>query len=222
MTGWLGTEYFLAACVALFVVDRLGRRNLMMFGAAGMAGSLLIIGACLSYASKQNKAPAYAATVFIFVYDSFFALGWLGVTWLYPAEVTPIRIRAQAAGLATASNWIFNYAVVQLAPIMINSISWKTYFVFFCFNLAFIPIIYFYFPETNGHKLEVLDAIFAEAYEKGENPVFTERRHRKGKGGELPDLEGEAVSGGSETETDEKERLDSVAKDGEVERKEVV
>lgn len=84
MTGWLGTEYFLAAVLALFVVDRLGRRKLMMWGAAGMAASLLVIGASLSYATEQNKGPAYAATVFIFVYDTFFALGWLGVTWVRP------------------------------------------------------------------------------------------------------------------------------------------
>ncbi|KAH9827709.1 general substrate transporter [Teratosphaeria destructans] len=188
MTAWLGTEYFLSACLALFIVDRLGRRFLMMSCAAGMAGCLLIIGACLSYANKSNKGPAYAATVFIFVYDSFFAIGWLGVTWLYPAEVTPIRTRAEAAGFATATNWIFNYLVVQLAPIMINTISWKTYFVFFCFNIAFVPIVYFFLPETNGYKLETLDAIFAQAHDKGENPVFTEKRVRKD-GGKLQAIE---------------------------------
>lgn len=162
LTAWLGTAYFLSAVLALFVVDRLGRRNLMMWGAAGMAVSLAIIGGCLAYSTPQYKGPAYAATVFIFVYDFWFALGWLGVTWLYPAEVTPIRIRAEATGFSTATNWvcidlthekdsdgqglmnelqIFNYAVVQLAPIMINKISWKTYFVFFCFNIAFIPVM---------------------------------------------------------------------------------
>ncbi|EME38944.1 hypothetical protein DOTSEDRAFT_180963 [Dothistroma septosporum NZE10] len=195
LTGWLGTEYFLAACLALFVVDRLGRRKLMMFGSAGMAVSLLVIGASLSYATPQNKGPAFAATVFIFVYDTFFALGWLGVTWLYPAEVTPIRIRTEANGFSTCCNWIFNYAVVQLAPIMINTIAWKTYFVFFCFNIAFIPVIYFVFPETNGWKLETLDAIFAEAYEKKENPVFTEKRHRKQN--TTPDVEQPAEGTGS-------------------------
>lgn len=98
MTGCLGTEFFLAALVALVVVDRLGRRKLMLWGAMGMAISLLIIGACLSKATDTYKAPAYAATVFIFVYNTCFAIGWLGVTWLYPAEVTPIRIRAEANG----------------------------------------------------------------------------------------------------------------------------
>ncbi|KAK8152464.1 general substrate transporter [Phyllosticta citrichinensis] len=177
MTGCLGTEFFIAALVALFVVDRLGRRRLMLWGAMGMAASLLIVGACLS---AGTKPPAYVATVFIFVYNSFFALGWLGVTWLYPAEITPIRIRAEANGLSTSANWIFNYAVVQLAPIMINKIAWETYFVFMCFNFAFIPIVYYTFVETNGYPLEKMDAIFAEAYEKNENPVWTERRVRKG------------------------------------------
>lgn len=79
MTGCLGTEFFIAALVALFIVDRLGRRRLMLWGAIGMAISLLIVGACLS---AGTKPPAYVATVFIFVYNSFFAMGWLGVTWL--------------------------------------------------------------------------------------------------------------------------------------------
>ena len=126
MTGGLATEYFIAACLALFIVDRFGRRNLMMWGAGGMAVSLLVMGASLSYATPRNRAPAIEATVFILVYDTCFAIGWLGVTWLYPAEVTPIRIRAETAGFSTSTNWIFNYAVVQLAPIMINKIAWKT------------------------------------------------------------------------------------------------
>lgn len=82
MTGWLGTEYFIAACLALFIVDRAGRRNLMMWGAGGMAVSLAIIGGCLSIAGPGNRKPAIVATVFIFVYDTFFAVGWLGVAWV--------------------------------------------------------------------------------------------------------------------------------------------
>lgn len=105
MTGWLGTEYFIAACVALLVVDKYGRRKLMMWGAAGLALSLLVIGVSLSEATDANRKPAIVATVFIFVYDTAFAIGWLGITWLYPAEITPIRIRAETNGFSTCSNW---------------------------------------------------------------------------------------------------------------------
>lgn len=75
MTGWLGTAYFLSAVLALFIVDTFGRRRLMMWGAMGMAVCLLLIGACISQASLDYKAPAYAATVFVFLYDAFFAVG---------------------------------------------------------------------------------------------------------------------------------------------------
>ena len=82
MTAWLGVEYFLAACVAIFVIDRFGRRKMMMFGAGGMALSLMVMGVSLSQSTMQDKRGAIAATVFIFVYNSCFALGWLGVTWV--------------------------------------------------------------------------------------------------------------------------------------------
>lgn len=82
---------------------------------------------------------------------------------------------------------------------MIYSISWKTYFVFMCFNFAFIPIIYYTFVETKGYPLEKLDAIFEEAYNKKENPVFTEMRLRK----EGKQLDVEKEKGGSSRESEE-------------------
>lgn len=82
MTGWLGTEYFIAACLALFIVDKYGRRALMIWGAVGLAISMAVIGGSLSTATPENKKPAIVATVFIFVYDTAFAIGWLGVTWV--------------------------------------------------------------------------------------------------------------------------------------------
>jgi hypothetical protein len=90
-----------------------------------------------------------------------------------------MRIRAEANGLSTSANWLFNYAVVQLSPIMLNSIKWKTWFVFMCFNFAFIPVVYYTFVETNGYKLETMDEIFRIAHKNGENPVKVEKRFRK-------------------------------------------
>jgi hypothetical protein len=84
---------------------------------------------------------------------------------------------------------------------MLYTISWKSYFVFMCFNFAFIPVVYMTFIETNGYSLEKVDAIFAEAYEKNENPVFTERRIRKGK---PLDIEKRDEAGAGEAEHKEK------------------
>lgn len=208
LTGVLGTEYFLAALVALFVVDRLGRRRLMMWNAAGMALSMMVAGIGLA---SGTKSGAYAATVMIFLFNTFFAIGWLGITWLYPAEVTPIRIRAEANGLSTSANWLFNCAVVQLSPIMINSIAWKTYFVFMCFNFSFIPVVYYTFVETNGYKLEAMDEIFHIAHQNGENPVKVEKRVRKGNTDALGELEKRSSVGSNGDKVEDEKKEDAKA-----------
>jgi hypothetical protein len=79
---------------------------LMLFGAAGMAGSMAIL-AGMNYASSVNiggSAPGIVSAVFLFVFNSFFAVGWLGMTWLYPAEIVPLKIRAPSNGLSTSAN----------------------------------------------------------------------------------------------------------------------
>lgn len=80
-----GTEYFLASWVAVFVVEKVGRRPLMLFGAVGMSLSMVVLAVSTSFAG-QTQAGICAA-VFLFVFNTFFAIGWLGMTWLYPAEI---------------------------------------------------------------------------------------------------------------------------------------
>jgi hypothetical protein len=78
----------------------------MLFGAAGMASSMAIL-AGMNYASSVNvggSAPGIVSAVFLFVFNSFFAVGWLGMTWLYPAEIVPLKIRASSNGLSTSAN----------------------------------------------------------------------------------------------------------------------
>ena len=77
-----GTEYFLASWIAVFTIERFGRRSLMLFGAAGQALSMAILAGTTSITST---ASGVTATVFLFVFNTFFAIGWLGMTWLYPS-----------------------------------------------------------------------------------------------------------------------------------------
>lgn len=104
-----GTEYFIASWPSVFLVERVGRRKLMLFGAIGQALTMAILAGVGS--QKDNTACQIAGIVFLFVFNTFFAVGWLGMTWLYPAEITPLRTRAPANALSTSSNWIFNFMV---------------------------------------------------------------------------------------------------------------
>lgn len=84
-----GTEYFLASLVALPLIERTGRRKLMFFGAFGMCASMAILAGTVStgVTDPETGAPTLSttygvtATVFLFVFNTFFAVGWLGMTW---------------------------------------------------------------------------------------------------------------------------------------------
>lgn len=130
-----GTEYFAASWVAVFTIEKFGRRSLMLFGAVGMSVSMIVlaISDSISSSNKGNStgvAAGIAQTVFLFVFNTFFAIGWLGMTWLYPAEIVPLKIRAPANALSTSSNWIWNFMVVMITPVAFTNIGYKTYVIF--------------------------------------------------------------------------------------------
>ncbi|KAF5858198.1 hypothetical protein ETB97_004700 [Aspergillus alliaceus] len=173
-----GTEYFLASLIALPLIERTGRRKLMLIGAFGMMASMAILAGTVSTGETlENGAPkletkyGVTATVFLFVFNSFFAIGWLGMTWLYPAEITNLRIRIQANALSTSSNWMSNFLIVMITPPAFANLGYKTYIMFAVFNAALIPCVYLFFPETKGRTLEELDLVFASANAEGISPV---------------------------------------------------
>ncbi|KAE8422013.1 hypothetical protein BDV36DRAFT_291826 [Aspergillus pseudocaelatus] len=173
-----GTEYFMASLIALPLIERTGRRNLMIIGAFGMMVSMAILAGTVSTGEMlENGAPkletqyGVTATVFLFVFNSFFAIGWLGMTWLYPAEITNLRIRIQANALSTSSNWMSNFLIVMITPPAFANLGYQTYIIFAVFNAALIPCVYFFFPETKGRTLEELDVVFASADAQGISPV---------------------------------------------------
>ena len=182
-----GTEYFLASWPAVFLVERVGRRKLMLFGAVGQAASMAILAGVNS--QPDNKGCNVAAIIFLFVFNTFFAIGWLGMTWLYPAEIVPLRIRAPANALSTSGNWIFNFLVVMITPVAFSSISYNTYTIFAVINAFMVPCVYFFYPETAYRSLEEMDTIFHKAPgTKGWVSVVKvarEEPRRYGKNGEL-------------------------------------
>lgn len=186
-----GTEYFLASWPAVFLVERVGRRKLMLFGAAGQAATMAILAGVNSEFERDdtNKTAGIVGIVFLFVFNTFFAVGWLGMTWLYPAEIVPLRIRAPANALSTSANWIFNFMVVMITPVAFDTIGYQTYIIFAVINAFMVPSVYFFYPETAYRSLEEMDSIFHKV--TGWKGVFTVVHQAKveprryGKNGEL-------------------------------------
>ncbi len=152
-----GTEYFLASWPAVWLVDRVGRRNLMLWGAAGQAATMAILA---GVNSRTDTSSQICGVVFLFVFNTVFALGWLGIPWLYPPEVVPLSIRAPASAMSTSANWLFNFMVVMITPVSFNTIGFQTYTVFAAINALMFPCVYFFYPETAYRSLEEMDSIF--------------------------------------------------------------
>lgn len=114
-----GTEYFIASWPAVFLVERVGRRKLMLFGAVGQAVTMALLA---GINSRKESGFQITGIVFLFVFNTFFAVGWLGMTWLYPAEITPLRIRAPANAISTAANWIFNFMVNRKEKLLLRTV----------------------------------------------------------------------------------------------------
>ncbi|KAI1199978.1 general substrate transporter [Nemania serpens] len=186
-----GTEYFIASWPAVYLVDRVGRRKLMIFGAAGQAATMAALAGAASLTGGDDppKGAAIAVIALLFVFNTFFAIGWLGMTWLYPTEVVSTRLRGPVNSLSTSANWIFNFLVVIITPIAFNSITYKTYIVFAVINAFMVPSVYFFYPETAYRSLEEMDAIFHKVHgAKGFLDVVRVAREeplRYGRDGEL-------------------------------------
>lgn len=105
---------------------------------------------------------AEAAIAFFYLYYIGFGLGMLGIPWLYPTEINSLPMRTKGAAVATATDWLTNFIVVEVTPIGIQNLSWKFYIVWTCTNAAFLPVLYFLYPETSDRTLEDLDAYYRE------------------------------------------------------------
>ncbi|KAK3936104.1 sugar transporter STL1 [Diplogelasinospora grovesii] len=153
--------YAIFATVSWFVIERVGRRRLFLYGTLGQCLSMVLVFSCLI---PGNEMAARGAAVGLFTYIASFGATWLPLPWLYPAEVNPIKTRAKANAVSTCTNWLFNFLVVMVTPIMVANISWGTYLFFASVNACFLPIIWFFYPETARRSLEEIDIIFAKGH----------------------------------------------------------
>ncbi|KAL8869995.1 MAG: hypothetical protein Q9174_003856 [Haloplaca sp. 1 TL-2023] len=159
-------SYLLFSLIGIPNVERWGRRKMMMYAAAGQSFCYLMITVLIRFNEKPDypnpEKVASASIAFFFLYYIFFGIGWQGVPWLYPTEINSLSMRTKGAALGTATNWIFNFMVVEITPIGIQNLGWKFYIIWTVFNASFVPTVYLFYPETADRKLEDIDRFFRE------------------------------------------------------------
>ncbi|KAJ2359694.1 hypothetical protein IW150_007715, partial [Coemansia sp. RSA 2607] len=107
-----------------------------------------------------SKGSSYVAIVMMYLFVVSFAMSWGPVAWLYPSEIFPMHIRSKANSITTASNWLFNFVIGLVSPILIKRITWGLDLIFAIIMFATIAVIYVFFPETKNRNLEDMEVIF--------------------------------------------------------------
>ncbi|KAK0187690.1 general substrate transporter [Armillaria mellea] len=174
--GWLGRQailmtginsliYLLSTLPPWYLVDRWGRRPILLSGAVVMCLALCATGYWI-YLDLPATPNAVVACVIIF--NAAFGFSWGPLPWLYPPEIMPLTVRAKGVSLSTATNWAFNTLVGEITPYLQEVIEWRLYFMhgFFC-ACSFVLV----YPETKGVPLEEMDAVFGEDENTGYKTV---------------------------------------------------
>lgn len=188
MTGYSGNANLLASSIqyiinvfttipALLWLDRYGRRNSMLVGAFFMmifmfanaalfkVHGVVVPGGVDSVPEESMKIGGAAGKAVIactYLFVASYAPTWGPVSWTYPPELFPLRLRGFGVALATSGNWAFNTALGLFVPVAFENIMWKTYIVFGVFCAAMFIHVFLLFPETSGKTLEETTAMFED------------------------------------------------------------
>lgn len=137
MAGFLQTWFFVASFIPWYLIDRIGRRPLLLSMISVMA-AVMAVQAALIYQVQFSTAVAHAAGIaaaaMLFVFQGAFTIGFQATVWVYPTEILPLRLRQRGSSVSTACNWIFNFMVVQITPVAISNIGYRTYIIFAVLN----------------------------------------------------------------------------------------
>ncbi|KAH8159457.1 hypothetical protein CIB48_g8795 [Xylaria polymorpha] len=160
MTGINGITYLLSTIPPWYIVDRWGRRVILLSGAVAMAISLSLVS---YFIYLDVESTPILVVVFVMIYNAAFGYSWGPIPWLYPPEILPLSIRSKGASLSTASNWAFNWLVGEMTPILQEWIKWRLYLLHAFFCVVSFVVVYFIYPETCGVRLEDMDSLFGDA-----------------------------------------------------------
>jgi sugar porter (SP) family MFS transporter len=158
-TAGIGTVNVVMTLLSMWLIDRVGRRPLLLTGIAGMIASLGALG-YIFHLSKGGEFAGLAVVILMF-YVASFAISLGPIFWLLIAEIYPLKIRGLAAGIAAGTNWLANFAVsltfLSLLKLLGPSLTFWLYGVLATGSWLFS---YFLVPETKGRSLEEIEAVW--------------------------------------------------------------
>ncbi|KAJ5293774.1 general substrate transporter [Penicillium antarcticum] len=128
----------------------------------------------LSFGTENFTARVFAI-LSTFSFSIFYSTGgWMSTPFLYPSEISILRIRSKGSAISLLSKWMFNFLVVMISPVAMDNIGWRTYTIFIVSNFVFIFLLYVFYPKTKGLALKQVDKIF-----EGGDPITRGATYRR-------------------------------------------
>ncbi|KAL3464852.1 general substrate transporter [Aspergillus heterothallicus] len=155
------TFKFLAAFISLFTIDRFGRRVLFLICGVGITTCMTCMAITSSFGTA-NRSAGIASSFFVFLFNFFFPIGFLGPSFLYCTEVASSRLRVAMTSISTANHWLWNFLVQMVTPYALSSIGYRYYIVYAVMGVTYVVCVYFFYPETMGQSLEKLEDLFQQ------------------------------------------------------------
>jgi len=165
----------------LWLVEKWGRRPLLIFGAVGMCVCqfiVAIVGVTVGKKATGAEAAHNVLIAFVCIYIFFFACSWGPVAWVVTGEIFPLKARARGLSITTASNWLLNWAIGYATPYMVDpgpgnaNLGAKVFFVWGSFCFVCIAFVYLYIYETKGLSLEQVDELYSKVGSARNSPGF--------------------------------------------------
>jgi len=155
----IGATNLVFTMLGMSLIDKAGRKTLLLIGAAGTA-------TCLGGVAWIYDSNAHQGSLvwFLIAYIAFFAVSQGAVIWVYIGEVFPNHVRSKGMSIGAASHWIMNAAIAMAFPVVVHSMTQATPFVFFAgMTIVQFLVVLFIYPETKGQTLEALQRKLVKA-----------------------------------------------------------
>jgi sugar porter (SP) family MFS transporter len=147
----IGAMNLVATLLAMVLIDRIGRRMLLLIGSVGLA--ICLSGISWIFLSHRHQSWL----VYLLVgYIGFFAVSQGAVIWVFIGEVFPNRVRAKGQALGSSTHWVMNAIISGLFPVLATHSGAYPFFFFTAIVILQFIVVFFCYPETNGFSLEQL------------------------------------------------------------------
>jgi MFS family permease len=162
----VGLVNMLTTVLALIIIDKVGRKQLVYWGVSGMIIALVLIGVFFAFGTKLG-IPSVFLLIFFLFYIFCCAISICAVIFVLLSEMYPVKVRGAAMSIAGLSLWIGTYLIGQLTPLMLSKFTPAgTFWLFALMCVPYMLIVWKLLPETTGKSLEEIEEMWIQKGKK--------------------------------------------------------